>query len=159
MTPTFIPFDDVSINVFSQFPMGTSLPNAGSKTLASNQGKRHCVRRWRNWATPKSRSWFCRGPVSYHTRANSWLTTSTYPNAGHICPRLIQKRHHVPALCDRTLQTGVVGIARKEGQDIGLFGEGGVVSIVIDDGLEPCYAAHRFSGPFPGAWSVTDGWG
>lgn len=54
----------------------------------------------------------------------------------------------MPPFCDSAFETGVVGIAGEEGQDVWLFGKGGVVAVVVDDGLESGYAADWFCGTF-----------
>ena len=59
MKPILMLFEDSRIKVFGQLARGTSSPRPGSRTLASSQGKVHCLLRCRNWGTPKSRSWFC----------------------------------------------------------------------------------------------------
>jgi hypothetical protein len=58
INPTLIPLDDTRMCVFSQCPRGTSVPRAGSRTFASNQGKLHWPFKWVNCVIPKSRSWF-----------------------------------------------------------------------------------------------------
>lgn len=42
MTPTFIPFEEVRMTVFFALPSDSLSPRAGSRTLASSQGKLHC---------------------------------------------------------------------------------------------------------------------
>lgn len=72
----------------------------------------------------------------------------TYTNTSYIRARLVQKRHHVSPFRDRAFETGVVGIAGEEGQDVGLFGKGGIVAVVIDNGLKSGYAADGFCRTF-----------
>lgn len=60
----------------------------------------------------------------------------------------------MPPFGDRAFETGVVGIAGEEGQNVGLFGKGGVVAVVVDDGLKSGYAADGFCGTFSGRLSV-----
>ena len=78
----------------------------------------------RFWSTP------------YDKKLPRW---STYTHTCHIRPCLVQKRYHMPALCDSTLETWIEGIAGEEREELRLIGEAGVGPVVVDDGLEASY--------------------
>ena len=74
----------------------------------------------------------------------------TYAHTRHICPDLVQKRHHVPPLGNGALETGIEGIAGEEGEEVRLAGEAGVGTVVVDEGLETSDTTNWFCGPGPG---------
>ena len=73
----------------------------------------------------------------------------TYAHTRHICPDLVQKRHHVPPLGNGALETGIEGIAGEEGEQVRLAGEAGVGTVVVDEGLETSDTTNWFCGPGP----------
>jgi hypothetical protein len=68
----------------------------------------------------------------------------THTNAGHIGADRVQKRNHMPALCDRALKTGVKCVAREQCEKGWLVRITSVRSIFVDYGLEASDAANRF---------------
>ena len=132
------------MHVRSQFATGTSSPSAGSRTFASSHGNLPWSRRCRNCATPKSRSWF------YPSVAVRRHLEFTHTHTGNRRASLVQKRNHMPALGNGTLETGVESIAGEEGEDVWLVCELMIMVIIVHDGLKASDAADGLCRPRSG---------
>ena len=60
----------------------------------------------------------------------------TYAHTRHICPDLVQKRHHVPPLGNGALETGIEGIAGEKRQKVWEMGVLWSGSIMVDERLK-----------------------
>jgi len=67
-------------------------------------------------------------------------------DAGTVGTDLVKDGHHVAALGDGALKAGVEGIAREEGDEVGLAPVALAVAVFVADSYEASHAAHGLGG-------------